>query len=424
MKSTEAILGGVIRDYQDIWVVAKAAGFSQEIFDDGKQKEVAKAVITLSEKNIPVDLMTISEILPQEYLGYLIDLLDNAPITVNYEFLIRQVASWKKLKSIAFDMRVLSERILKASVSEASEGYVNQILELYKNAEEACSRGVSAHTVKESLESAIERIRDRIEDSLEGKKNGYLSNLKTLDSYISGFRPGRVYIVAARTSVGKTTFSSYLALQAIKQGAIPLFFSNEMDKEDLIEKWISSEGGVSNLALQSGDFRDDQLDRFTKGCKAVAAMQGLIDEKSGWNLNELQAVAYTSKNKFKTDLIIVDYLQQVRVKGSTSKHEQVSIASDAMKKMARDLNVPVIVLAQINRESEKSGKPMMPSLANLKDSGSIEQDADVVMILHKDDISFPAVELLVAKNRYGKTGKISLDHIFPVNAYQEVDPRD
>lgn len=424
MKSTEAILGGVIRDYQDIWVIAKAAGFSQEIFDDGKQKEVAKAVIALSEKNISVDLMTVSEILPKEYLVYLIDLIDNAPITINYEFLIRQISTWKKLKSIAFDLRVLSERILKASVSEASEGYVSQILELYKNAEDACSKGMTVHTVKESLESAVERIRDRIEDSIEGKKNGYLSNLKTLDSYISGFRPGRVYIVAARTSIGKTTFSAYLALQAIKQGAVPLFFSNEMDKEDLIEKWISSEGGVSNLALQSGDFKGDQLERFTKGIKAVAAMQGLIDEKSGWNLNELQAVAYTSKNKFKTDLIIVDYLQQVRVKGATSKHEQVSIASDAMKKMARDLNVPVIVLAQINRESEKSGKPMMPSLANLKDSGSIEQDADVVMILHKDDISYPAVELLVAKNRYGKTGKISMDHLFPVNAYQEVDPRD
>jgi replicative DNA helicase len=145
----------------------------------------------------------------------------------------------------------------------------------------------------------------------------------------------------------------------------------------------------------------------------------MADEKSGWNLDQLISVAHRSKSKSGADLIIVDYLQQVRVKGSTTKQEQVSKASDELKKLARDLNVPVIVLAQINRESEKSGKPMMPSLANLKDSGSIEQDADVVMILHKEDISLKEVELFVAKNRYGKTGTIKLNHIFAINSYEE-----
>jgi replicative DNA helicase len=424
MKSTEAVLGLVIRDFSEVWQIAKSSGFCEGIFEDARQNKIAATIISQADRGIEVSLISLSEELPKEYLGLLIDLIQNSPVSINYEYLIKQMSTWQKLRTIFFEIRVLSERVIKAPTTDSCEQYIFQMNAIIKKMNDIVESSGSTHDVKQALESSIDRIRDRIEESILGNKMGYLTGIKKLDSFIGGLMPGRVYVVAARTSVGKTTFSAFLALNAMKQGSVPLFFTNEMDKEDLVEKWISHEGKVSNQALQSGNFTPEQLEKFAQGCKAISGLKGYVDEKSGWDLNQLVSVSYTAKAKSSVDLVIVDYLQQVRVKNSSSKYEQVSIASDAMKKMARDLNVPVIVLAQINRESEKSGKPMMPSLANLKDSGSIEQDADVVMILHKDDISLKEVDLLVAKNRYGKTGVIKLNHIFPINSYEEMEAND
>jgi len=419
MTGIETVLGIVIRDFNDCWKNAKASGFSKELFQDPRHKKIAECIEAMADKGMPVDMATICEMVPKDLVGLVIDLTTNAPWSINYEFIIHQTAKWQKLKVMFTELVTMASNGYRALISESYEGYIYHINEITKKMNALVEESRTTYSRPEIAEAGIDRIRDRIEDSIEGKKSGYLTNIKALDACLSGLQPGRVYVVAARTSVGKTTFSAFLALEAMKQGANPLFFTNEMDKEDLFEKWVSNLGKVSNQALQSGNFTNEQLDRFSFGCAEFSKLNCMADEKSGWNLDQLISVAHRSKSKSGADLIIVDYLQQVRVKGSTTKQEQVSKASDELKKLARDLNVPVIVLAQINRESEKSGKPMMPSLANLKDSGSIEQDADVVMILHKEDISLKEVELFVAKNRYGKTGTIKLNHIFAINSYEE-----
>jgi replicative DNA helicase len=424
MTSFDSILGILIRDFTSVWKDAKAAGFSSDLFDNARSKVIALKIEEMERKGIPIDLVNMCTSLPSEYTGMLIDLTNNAPVEINFEYLISQEVTWKKLKEIALEFSRLSQTIMKSNSLEPYEPHVSNLKALVTKAEALYQESNSIHDMPSMVESSLDRIRDRIEDSILGKKRGYLTGIKPLDQNLAGLVAGRVYVVAARTSVGKTTFSAFLALQAMKQGASPLFFTNEMDREDLVEKWISHEGDLSNQALQTGELTEDQLNRLAVACKKLTDMRGFADEKSGWNLDQLISVAHRANKKSGVDLIIVDYLQQVRVKGSTTKQEQVSKASDELKKLARDLNVPVIVLAQINRESEKSGKPMMPTLANLKDSGSIEQDADVVMILHKEDIAHENVELMVAKNRYGRTGVINLKHKYRTNSYVEDDSND
>jgi replicative DNA helicase len=272
----------------------------------------------------------------------------------------------------------------------------------------------------EMISSTVERLEQRIELKAQGKPRGASFALPKLDYYISGLVGGRFYITAARTSVGKTSFASWMALQAIKQGYQPLFFSNEMDKEDLIEKFIAAESKISTQKFQSGDLTDAELTRFTASANDLAKLKMCVDEKSGWDLDQLLTKVHRLHRLGQCDMVFVDYLQQVRVKSSKSKYEQVSAVSDAMKRLSRDLNIPVIGLAQINREAEKGSREDIPNLSHLKDSGSLEQDADVVMILHKRDIADSELTLRIAKNRYGQTGDTKLKHIHQFNIYESM----
>jgi replicative DNA helicase len=193
-----------------------------------------------------------------------------------------------------------------------------------------------------------------------------------------------------------------------------------MDKEDLIEKFIAAESKISTQKFQSGDMTDQELTRFVATSNELAKFKMCVDEKSGWDLDQLLAKVHRLHRLGQCDMVFVDYLQQVRVKSAKSKYEQVSIVSDAMKRLSRDLNIPVFGLAQINREAEKGSKEDIPNLSHLKDSGSLEQDADVVMILHKRDISEPELTLRIAKNRYGQTGDTKLKHIHQFNIYESM----
>jgi replicative DNA helicase len=324
------------------------------------------------------------------------------------------------MKSLVLVANDICHKIIQAKHSDTIDPFISDLKLLGEKAEKCVSGSESIASMPEILQSTIARIEERILLRSEGKTRGASFNLAKLDYFIAGLIGGRFYIAAARTSVGKTSFATWMALQAIKQGYKPLFFSNEMDKEDLIEKFIAAEGRISTQKFQSGDMSDGELSRFMATANELAKLKIAIDEKSGWDLDELLSRVHRLHREGRCNMVFVDYLQQVRVKSSKSKYEQVSVVSDAMKRLSRDLNIPVIGLAQINREAEKGSREDIPTLAHLKDSGSLEQDADVVMILHKRDISEPELTLRVAKNRYGQTGDIRLRHIHQFNIYEEM----
>jgi len=414
----DQVLGMIISQNKRYWPDVKNF-WQPEMFQEISRIKIAKAILELNQSGHDVNLMTVVEKVGGESHGYVGRIIVSYIHEVNINYFVSQLLGWYRIKQSVLNLNEVCQKIIKSKFADKIDPIISEI-KLVVDQMENCSVSVEKYnTMPEMISSTAERIEKRIELRSDGKPRGASLGLSKLDYFLAGLIPGRFYIAAARTSVGKTSFASWVTLQAIKQGKSPIFFSNEMDKEDLIEKLIAAEGKISTQKFQSGDMNDSELTRFLATANEMAKLKLCVDEKSGWDLDQLLATVHRLHRLGKCDMVFVDYLQQVRVKSSKSKYEQVSIVSDAMKRLSRDLNIPVFGLAQINREAEKGSKEDIPTLAHLKDSGSLEQDADVVMILHKRDIADAELTLRVAKNRYGQTGDLRLKHIHHFNIYEE-----
>lgn len=415
----DQILGMIISQHKRYWQEVKHQ-WDPEIFGDVERIQIAKKIKELSDTSEDVNMATISAALDGNSQGLVFTLTEKYIPEVNLDYFMTQLVGWHRLKSLVLSASDLCKRINFSKHSDCIDPMINEFKKIADNAEKCVVSTDKLPTMPEMISSTAERIEQRIKLRSEGKPRGASFGLEKMDYYVAGLIGGRFYITAARTSVGKTSFATWMALQAIKQSKKPLFFSNEMDREDLIEKFIAAEARISTQKFQSGDLTDEELTRFMNTSNNLAKFEMAIDEKSGWDLDELLSKAHRMHREGRCDIVFVDYLQQVRVKSAKSKYEQVSAVSDAMKRLSRDLNIPVVGLAQINREAEKGGREDIPTLSHLKDSGSLEQDADVVMILHKRDIAEPELTLRIAKNRYGQTGDIKLRHVHKFNYYEEM----
>lgn len=415
----DQILGMVLDQNNRYWSDVKNQ-WEPEVFGEVTRIKIASAIKNLNDANHEVNFTTVMEAAGGENYDYVMRVISTYIPEVNISYFMSQLVGWHRLKNIVVETNGLCHKIIKSNHSEKLDPIISNFKQLTEKAENCVGGIEKVNVMPDMVSSTAERIEQRILLRGEGKTRGPSFNLQKLDYFIAGLIGGRFYIAAARTSVGKTSFATWIALQAIKQGHKPLFFSNEMDKEDLVEKLIAAEAKINTQKFQSGDMTDAELTRFTQTANELAKLNLIVDEKSGWDLDTLLSAVYRMHRLGQCDMVFVDYLQQVRVKSSKSKYEQVSIVSDAMKRLSRDLNIPVFGLAQINREAEKGSKEDIPNLSHLKDSGSLEQDADVVMILHKRDISDSDVTLRIAKNRYGQTGDIRLRHVNQFNIYESI----
>ena len=413
----DQVLGMLLAQHKRYWPEVKH-DFDPVAFGDLERIKIATKIKELSDAEQMVNIATIANSIGTG-MEMMIRLSQSYVREVNIHFFMSQLNGWYKMKNIVLDANNICHKIMQSTNSDRLDPLILEFKRLTELAEGCVTGGKEMFSMPEMIESTAGRIEERIGLRKEGKTRGASFGLPKLDYFVAGLLSGRFYIAAARTSVGKTSFASFIALQAMKQGYKPLFFSNEMDKEDLIEKFIAAEARISTQKFQSGYMNDSELSRFIAKANDLAKYKIAIDEKSGWDIDELLSRVHKQHRDGECDMVFVDYLQQVRVKSSKSKYEQVSYVSDAMKKLSRELNIPVVGLAQINRESEKGSKEDIPGLSHLKDSGSLEQDADVVMILHKRDISEPDVTLRIAKNRYGMTGDIKLRHLHQFNLYEE-----
>jgi replicative DNA helicase len=413
----DQVLGMVISQPKRYWPEVKNK-WDPEAFGDLDRIKLATAIQELLNSDVEFNEKVIYEHLQGHASLMLLRIVTEYTREANIVWFLDQIVAWHNIKQLVPECGDLCQDILNSKNSDNPEKAITRVKFLYEKFEKAYSANVKIADMLTVIESTAKRIEDRIILKMEGKIRGYSFGMKKLDEYMAGLIGGRFYIIAARTSVGKTSFASWITLKAIKQGAKPLFFSNEMDKEDLMEKFIAAESKIATNKFQSGDLTDDELTRFAATSNELAKLKISIEEKAGWDLDTLVSTVHKLYRSGKCDMVVVDYLQQVRVKSAKSKYEQVSTVSDEMKKLSRELNIPVIGLAQINRESEKGPTKEIPSLSNLKDSGSLEQDADVVMILHKNDIADMETILSIAKNRYGMTGAIKIKHTHKFNTYE------
>lgn len=249
-------------------------------------------------------------------------------------------------------------------------------------------------------------IEENIAASLAGKPRGLKTGFSKLDEMTMGLRPGWLYILAARPGVGKTTLALQIALNVAIGGAHTHFVTIEQMDVDLMSKAIGHVGRIPLRSMLTGDMGEEEMERFSSATRDICASKIALDESSEGDLGNLEIICNRAKRQGKLAFLVVDYLQLMSISGAyfRSRNDELAKISRSLKKLAIKLKVPILALAQINRRGAEDGGA--PQVHHIKDCGAIEQDADVIMILHKTD---EGTIINVGKNRRGDTGEIAMD---------------
>jgi len=411
-----SLLGAVLIDEDTL------ADISEHVkphdFYDRRHGLIYDAMMRLYEKHKPVDLLTLTEELKKkndiETVGgsaYLTELTNYVPTAAHAEAYAELVSQ-----------KAIRRRLIKASGDISELGYDEETstAELLERAE-AEIFAVSDQSLRQdlvSLESILTESFDRLEElhrnkgSLRGVRTGY----RDLDSMTAGLQRSDLIILAARPAMGKTTLVTNLAYNVATIAKQPvLFFSLEMSKEQLVDRMLSDASGVDSWNIRTGNLSDDDFSKLSDAMGEMAEAPIFIDDTPGVSVLEMRTKARRASHEQPLGLIIIDYLQLMQGSGrdNGNRVQEVSEISRGLKLLARELNVPVIALSQLSRSVE-SRSPQIPQLSDLRESGSIEQDADIVMFIYREEYYNPdtdrkqITDLIIAKHRNGPTGKIEL----------------
>jgi len=411
-----SLLGAVLIDEEVLADISEHV--TSKDFYDKRHAIVYAGMMRLYEKHKPVDLLTLTEELKRkkelDIIGgstYLTDLTNYVPTAAHAEAYAELVAQ-----------KAIRRRLIKAS-SEISElGFDEETTtqELLEKAE-AELFSVSDQSLKQdlvSIESILTESFDRMEElhrnkgALRGVRTGY----RDLDNMTAGLQRSDLIILAARPAMGKTTLVTNLAYNVATVAKQPvLFFSLEMSKEQLVDRMLADASGVDAWNIRTGNLSDQDFSKLSEAMGEMAEAPIYIDDTPGLSVLEMRTKARRAAHEAPLGLIIVDYLQLMQASGRTdgNRVQEVSAISRGLKLIARELNVPVIALSQLSRSVE-SRSPQIPQLADLRESGSIEQDADIVMFIYREAYYNPETErenitdLFIAKHRNGPTGKVEL----------------
>lgn len=416
LESERALLGALLLKPDALHDVADLV--HPDSFYAEKHKIIFETMRELSERGEPIDLVSLTERLTGKGMleragsrAYIAELATSAPAPGNYSH-YAELVSRKHLMRSLIDA---SYEITEAAYDETREH--TEVLDEAEKKIMAVGSGVTAHKFI-PIGDKIEDAWDRIEKLSSGEKTlrGTTTGFPELDSKLSGFHPSDLIILAARPSVGKTSLALDFARNAAKADVPVGFFSLEMSSEQLVDRMLAAEAGVDSWKIRTGaKMTQEERDDLIAGMERLSKMPIFIDEQPGNNILAMRAVARRLKRERGIGLIVVDYLQlmtPVGSKNSDSMVQQVTEISRSLKSLARELDVPVLALSQLSRAVEQRGGK--PRLSDLRDSGSIEQDADVVMFIHREDKSNPTAEktniaeILIEKHRNGPTGVVEL----------------
>lgn len=411
-----SLLGAVLIDEETLADVSEFV--TAKDFYDKRHSVIYDAMMRLYEKHKPVDLLTLSDELKRkkelESVGgsaYLTELTNYVPSAAHASAYAELVAQ-----------KAVRRRLIRASADISEMGFDEETStdELLEKAE-AELFSVSDQSLKQdlvSLESILTESFDRLEElhhnkgSLRGVKTGY----RDLDNMTAGLQRSDLIILAARPAMGKTTLVTNLAYNVATIAKQPvLFFSLEMSKEQLVDRMLADASGVDSWNIRTGNLSEDDFSKLSEAMGEMAEAPIFIDDTPGISVLEMRTKARRAMHEQPLGLIIIDYLQLIQGSGRSdgNRVQEVSEISRGLKLLARELNVPVIALSQLSRTVE-SRSPQIPQLSDLRESGSIEQDADIVMFIYREEYYNPdtdrqrVTDLIIAKHRNGPTGKIEL----------------
>lgn len=397
----QAVIGGLLIDpdqYPDVCVHLTPGSFV-----GGFEREAYTTIATLCDKGARIDFLTVAEECEKsrptgEWLIYLANLQKNTPSAANV------VSYAKGVAEIAYLRRMYA---IGADLCRAAMG-PGDVATRTASAQTALSEALAIDTHTGPIDTR-KALQDWYQSLTHNRgANGLASGFMDLDVLTTGFHPGELVILAARPGVGKTVLALQIAANAILGGRSVMFFSLEMQTSELISRLAACQTGVSHHAIKTGDLSSRQWIQLGDFATETAERRLYISDKPDQHISAIRAQARSQKNRTGLDLVIVDYLQLAHGDGE-SDTVRVGAVSRGLKALAKELNCPVLALSQFSRSVEQRADGR-PRLSDLRSSGQIEQDADLVMFLHR--AGERSTELIVEKNRHGRTGHLWLEPMF------------
>jgi len=428
-----AILGGLMLETERYDVVSEIIEFSD--FEGQDHQNIFQSMGELVNSNKPLDPLTVSDRLDSKNLltraggkNYLIDLASTSPSAANleaYAGMIRQKSISRRLMKINSE---ISELIINPQGKDASELLDEAETKIFSLNDEASRTSINIQKLDELIPQSIERMNKiaKSGSSLLGASTGY----KDLDSKLQGLQDGDLIIVAARPSMGKTALSMNIVENLILNKDIAggvLVFSLEMPSESLTIRLLASNAKIDQQKVRSASMNQGDLKKFMESSSKLKDLPLYIDDSSMLSPMELRArarrIARQEPNGL--SLIVVDYLQLMQIPGSQENRvNQISEISRSLKMLAKELNVPVIALSQLNRAVEQRPNKR-PIMADLRDSGAIEQDADVILFIYRDEVynedseEGNKAEIIIGKQRNGPIGKVNLTFLKEFTRFED-----
>jgi replicative DNA helicase len=417
LEAERSVLGAILIDNEAFNVAASVID-ARAFFRDAHRR-IFDRMVSLAERSQPIDLVTLKEELERagelDEVGgpaYIASLIDGVPRATNVEYYARIVKEKSTLRSLIYS----ANKIL-ANAYEA-----DQEADLILDEAESAIFAVADDRIKTGFIAMRDLVKDsfpKIEQLFEHKSfiTGISTGFTEIDRMTRGFQRGDLVIVAARPSMGKTSLVLNIAQHVSANGGVAGFFSLEMSKEQLFMRMLASEARIDNYRLMSGQIGQKEYGNITHALETLSASHLYIDDTAGVGVLEMRAKARRLQAEHGLDLLAVDYIQLMTGRGRFENRTlELASISRSLKGLAKELNVPIVVLSQLSRAPE-ARSDRRPQLSDLRESGALEQDADVVILIFREEMykqtNEPAetdgvAELILAKQRNGPTGVVKL----------------
>ncbi|HSD55704.1 MAG TPA: replicative DNA helicase [Candidatus Saccharimonadales bacterium] len=432
-EAEASLLGAILIDADALVKIADSV--SSIDFYDPRHQKIYEAITQLYERRSPIDVLTLAD---QLKTNQALDLVGGASYLTELTNFVPTASHVEQYANIVAQ-KSLRRRLIKASSSIVELGYDESrtLKELVEEAEQSLFQVSQTH-VKQSIVSietiladSFERLDDLHKD--KAKVRGVPTGFRDMDDVLAGLQRSDLFILAARPSMGKTAFSLNLAHNVATLSKQPvLVFSLEMSKEQLVDRLLSMESGVDAWALRTGNLNDTDFEKIGNAMGTLSEAPIYIDDTPSITVSDLRTKARREAHQHPLGLIIVDYLQLMsggsKFGGSDNRVQEISEISRGLKGIARELDVPLIALSQLSRSVENRN-PQIPQLSDLRESGSIEQDADVVAFIYREEYYNPETEkkgvtsILIKKHRNGPTGDVDLFFDKEKQRFRGIDTR-
>lgn len=414
IEAEESVLGAILLDKDAI--IAVSDFLRADHFYNDNHGIVYESMLELFEKGSPIDIITLSNQLKKKKISkevsstsFLTEIVNKVPTSANIEHYGKII----KNNAIKRELIRTSANITEMAFKE--DGEVEDLIDKTESSIFAISQSSIRKgfiPLKETINDSFNRL-EEIHTAGEGLR-GVPTGFPDLDTHLSGFQKSNLIIMAARPGQGKTAFMLNIAQHIAAKEKLPVgFFSLEMSKEELVDRLLVSQADIDAWKLKTGKLSEDDFDRIAEAMGELAEAPLFLDDTPGITLMEMRTKARRLQLEHGVKFIVVDYLQLIDPgRRLDNRVVEVGLISQGLKNLARELQIPVLAASQLSRAVENRTGDKRPQLSDLRESGSIEQDADVVMFLHRPDDSAPPthipVKVLIAKHRNGPTGEVDL----------------